>query len=72
MADNSPGDDFEFSNSTQDVSNGIGSCIEQAKAENIITFRDQMFRPRRGAQSISKDGSDARCLLSDMKRLYCR
>ena len=33
MADKSPGDDFELSDSALDVGIDIGSCIEQAKVE---------------------------------------
>ena len=33
MADNSPGDEFELSNSATDVGNDISSCLEHAKVE---------------------------------------
>ena len=33
MADNSPGDEFELSNSAPDVGNDIRSCLEYAKAD---------------------------------------
>ena len=33
MADNSPGDEFELSNSAPDVGNDISSCLEHPKVE---------------------------------------
>ena len=46
MADESPGDELELSNSAPDVGNDICSCIEQVRLKNLTTLWDQMLRPR--------------------------
>ena len=48
MADNSPGNKFEFSNHAPDVCDGIGSCIDQAKVEkyNHIVGPDVPSSPK--------------------------
>ena len=66
MADNSPGDEFELSNSAPDVSNDISSCLEYAKVDKSNHLVGPNFPPSlRSSVSFFRDDRDARWRLRD-------
>ena len=69
VADNSPGDESELSNSAPDVGNDISSCLEYAKIDNANHLVGPNGPPSLRSLVSIRDDSDAKWRLRDEKRL---
>ena len=60
VADNSPGDEFELSNSTPDIGNDINSSLEYSNVDKSNHLVGPDGPPSLRSYSLFRDGSDAK------------